>query len=99
MKSRRGTGLYSARQVQHENSITFTASAIGGTVIAATGVALVLRAVTIVRTERHQWGSAELHIGDWLLPLCMIVTGVFVAHAGAIYWWRRLFSPRGRQGR
>ncbi|HEU5401774.1 MAG TPA: hypothetical protein VFU86_10480 [Terriglobales bacterium] len=83
MKKPRGLGLYSWRQVRYDTAITFAGGISIGTIFVACGVALI-------------WygDSAAMH---WF-GAGMAVTGTFLGHAGAIYWWRRL-SHNSREQR
>jgi len=92
-KDRKGVGLFSYEQERYTTAFQYFAQIVIGAVFATVGGLLVFQAMTMriddVRTS-----------GDWISGIIMILTGVFVAHAGAIYYTRRmkkrLLGSRGR---
>ena len=46
------------------------------------------------KAEVHAYGVAELHLVGFAFSIFLMVFGLFVAHVGIIYYWRKL-SSRG----
>ena len=94
MKRPRGVGLYSWRQVRYDNAITFTAGIIVGCWVALIGVGVAWYAFDLRRIEAEQFGQADPHFWIWLGAFGLLLLGIFWAHAGVIYWCRRLFRHK-----
>lgn len=88
---KRGLGLFSWQNDNQDNALTYTAGIIVGVIFLLIGSAL-------VASEVYQVGNK--HLTDWgviISGITCLLVGVFLAHAGVIYWWRRIF-PKGNRG-
>jgi hypothetical protein len=84
-------GLWAPQQTKSENAITFTGEIFGGVIIALCGAAIAYVNARTIIDERAQFGGASPHIGAWLMAIGLMLIGGFLAHAGVIYWCRRIF--------
>jgi hypothetical protein len=49
------------------------------------------------RQETLHFGSPESHLGGFVAAVAIIVVGIFMAHAGVIFWSRRVrIRPKKR---
>jgi hypothetical protein len=87
---RRGIGLYTYEQVKNGTPFGYFAQIVVGTIVAATGALLVYHVVTVRSEEIQVYGSADPHFWGWLAGLAVILIGLFMAHAGLIYYGRRI---------
>jgi hypothetical protein len=87
---RRGIGLYTYEQARNTTPFQYFAQIVVGTIFAVGGGLLVYRVMTLRRGEIRQFGSAEAHVWDWITSLAVVVIGVFMAHAGVIFYARRI---------
>jgi amino acid transporter len=99
MKRPRGLGLYTWRQVKYSTAFSLTATIIVGAVVALLGVGGAVQQISEYRAEQQQFGQASLNVGPCLAAAGFIAVGVFFAHAGVIYWCRRLFRRKRHPGR
>jgi hypothetical protein len=93
-RQRRSIGLFTWEQLRNETPFTFIVEIVCGGLLAAMGLTLALVGVGQILSERKQFDSADLHLGVWLMSAGWLLTGIFIAHTGVIYWWRRLFRRR-----
>lgn len=77
---RQGIGLYSYEQSKNTSPFQYFAQIVGGTIIAALGGVLVHDKIS--GAETNTWG--------WVGSLAIVVIGIFMAHAGLIFFFRRL---------
>jgi len=82
-------GLWSLERVRNENAVTSTGAI--RFLVALVGVAIALNTVKTISDEHAQLGEATSHIGAWVNAVGAVLVGIFLAHGGVIYWWRRLF--------
>jgi hypothetical protein len=89
---RKGIGLFSYEQERYTTPYQYFAQAAVGTFIAALSLLLLFHEVAALSDEsrKYSWDAARL----WeLIPgLAGIVIGLFMAHAGIIFWMRRIIS-------
>jgi hypothetical protein len=78
--SKRGIGLYTYEQEKNTTAFDYFAEIIVGTIVAMLGV--------MVGYALYQ--SPTRSTGGLLLSAVLIVIGFFFAHAGVIFWYRRL---------
>ena len=89
---RRGLGLYSANQIRSETPFTLFGVIIVGTVFCFGGIVLFWSTVVARSKEFAASGTADSHVGGFLFALGMFICGIFFAHAGVIYFGRRLLT-------
>jgi hypothetical protein len=80
--------------VKKENAVTFSAGIVVGTVVCLLGVMSTLYLIQQRKVERLTFGNSDLHPFGWLIVVCIFAAGVFYAHAGMIYWWRRILRKK-----
>ena len=84
---RKGIGLYTYEQAKNTTPFQYFGQIVVGTIIASLGGLLLYHTAT-VRSEKY--GSADTHIWGWVGSLVVVVIGLFMAHAGVIFYARRL---------
>jgi hypothetical protein len=87
-------GLWPSRLVRNENAITFSGGIVVGVLLAVVGVAIALNTCQAIGEERSQLVETTSHVSAWLMALGSMLIGIFLANAGVIYWWRRLFMAK-----
>lgn len=87
MKRPRDLGLFSWRQVRNETPFTFLAEIIVGCIFLACGIVL-------CKFSYDSWHEETRLIGLGLFGIGLALTGIFQAHAGVIFWFRRLFRKK-----
>jgi hypothetical protein len=75
-----GIGLYTYEQAKNTTPFQYFAQIVVGAAVVLTG-AIVVYALLQSRTA-HTWGLVASSI--------LILMGIFMAHAGLIFWYRRL---------
>jgi hypothetical protein len=94
---RKGVGLYTYEQVKNTSPFQYFAQIVVGMIVAATG-GLFLYHEAVVRTEEVQrYGSAETHVWGWLGGLAIVMIGLFMAHAGLVFYGRRIVGAFSRK--
>ena len=78
--SKQGIGLFEYWQVRNTTPFQYFAQVVIGTILASLGIAI----------GYVQYQSPIRSVGWLLTSAAGIVVGVFMAHAGAIFWYRRL---------
>lgn len=93
---RGGMGLYTYDQERNTTPFQFAAQVVVGVVLAFVGL-IFFSAIWEIRVhEISDYGTAASHFGGFATSLGMISFGIFVAHAGVIFYWRR-FRLRRRK--
>jgi hypothetical protein len=77
---KRGIGLYSYEQDKDTTPFQYFAEIVVGTVLASLGIVL----------GYAQYQSPSRSRGELITSAALIAIGIFVAHPGAIFWFRRL---------
>jgi hypothetical protein len=78
---KRGIGLYSYEQIKNCTAFDFFGVIILGTIVASLGIML----------GYDQYHSATRRsTGGLITATVLTVLGIFFAHAGVIFWYRRL---------
>jgi hypothetical protein len=97
-----GIGLFSREQQKNTTPFQYSIQIAVGAVFIALGTMLFYQ-VGIVRTlEMRHYGSADIPVGMWLTASAFFVVGAFLAHAGVIFYLRRIkkrVSSSGRKSR
>jgi len=66
---------------------------IGG-VYGLCGLAYLANIIDARKAEVHAYGFAELHWVGFTFAIFLMANGLFLAHVGIIYYWRKLRSWR-----
>ena len=85
-----GIGLYTHEQVKNNTPFQFFVQIVVGAVVFFSGLLLLVDIFDHRSRETLQSGSPEPHSAAFALAAAVIVIGVFMAHAGVIFWTRRL---------
>jgi hypothetical protein len=98
-----GIGLYSYEQEKNTTAFQYFAQTVIGAIVCALGTLCLVGRIMTREGEIAAFGSAEPHVWDWLTSLAIVVIGLFWAHAGIIFYARRLGrrlfgSGRGSHG-
>lgn len=92
---KRGIGLYTYQQVRNTTRFQFVAQIVVGAILVFAGFLFVYA----VREKRLQdlstYGSAGSHWGGLCFGFGMMLYGVFLAHPGIIFCWRKFIADRG----
>jgi len=87
-----GIGLYSQEQEKYTTAFQYFAQIVVGAVFFSIGV-LVLIGIFGHRTqETIRFGKPEPHIAGFIAAAAILAWGIFAAHAGVIFWSRRLLA-------
>jgi hypothetical protein len=96
---RKGIGLYTYEQSRNTTAFQYFVQVVVGVVFAALGGVLLGHAM-ITRGERIlKHGSVDTDPSIWITGLAGVLIGLFIAHAGAIFWFRRLVTSVGSDQR
>jgi len=87
---RKGIGLYTYEQVKNTTAFQYFAQIVVGAIITALGAIVVWHQVVERGEEVRKYGSSEINLWGWAVGLGGVLIGLFMAHAGAIFWIRRL---------
>jgi hypothetical protein len=94
-EGRKAIGLYTYEQEKNTTPFQYFAQIVIGGVFTSVGGLLVYHVLTLRKEETRAFGSAETHVWDWVVSLAAILIGVFQAHAGVIFWGRRMIKGIG----
>jgi hypothetical protein len=86
----KGVGLYTYEQTKNATPFQYLAQIIVGTIVASGGGLLLYHMMSLRSDEVRMYGSAETHIWGWAVSLAIVIIGLFQAHAGGIFWVRRI---------
>jgi len=90
-EERKGIGLYSHEQAKNTTAFQYLAQIVVGTIIASLGGLLLFHRMTVSSEEMiRKYGSAQTSIWGWVGSLAVVVIGMFMAHAGVIFYARRI---------
>jgi hypothetical protein len=87
---RKGIGLYTYEQIKNTTPFQYCAQIVVGAIVASVGVLLLYHMTALRSDEVRMFGSAEAHIWGWVAGFAIVVIGLFQAHAGVIFWARRM---------
>lgn len=88
----RGIGLYSYQQEKNTTPFQYFGQLIIGLFCVGLGLLRILTIMAIRKQEIAVYGSAESHFWAWLTSIAILLVGLFWAHAGAIFYGRRITS-------
>jgi hypothetical protein len=77
---KQGIGLYTYEQEKYTTPFQYFAHIVGGTIVASSGAMLGFA----------QYQSRTPRTLGFVGSATLVVIGIFQAHAGAIFWYRRL---------
>ena len=83
---KRGLGLFSWVQDSHDNALSYTAGVVVGGIFLLGGLANGTGQVYEAAHGRPVDGNVILG------AVACVAVGVFLSHAGVIYWWGKLIS-------
>ncbi len=78
--SKPGIGLYTPEQEKNTTPFQYFAQIVVGTIVAVSGVVLAYA----------KYQSPNPHTPGLIAYAALVVIGIFMAHAGIIFWYRRL---------
>lgn len=87
---RSGIGLYTYEQIKNVTPFQYLAQLLVGVFIACMGALLLYYVLSVRGDEIQKYGAAEGHFWGWIGGCAMVVIGVFMAHAGVIFYSRRI---------
>ncbi len=86
----RGIGLYSYEQEKYTTPFQYLAHLVVGTTIAFLG-GMFLYSVHIARSQEiREVGKPGSHVWGWIFGSAILLVGIGMGHAGAIFYARRL---------
>ena len=87
---REGIGLYTYEQEKNATPYGYFGQIVVGTIVAFLGFARLANQIALRGEEIRKYGSTENDVRGWIGSLAFIVIGLFVGHAGVIFWTRRI---------
>ena len=91
---RGGLGLYSHEQCRNTTALQFYGQIIVGATVALFGLFLTWGIWRTRLQEISEYGTADSHYAGFAFSAGVILVGVFMAHPGVIYSWRKLTARR-----
>ncbi len=91
-EKRKGIGLYTYEQAKNTTAFDYFAQVVVGTIVAALGGFILGHEIAVRSEQIRKYGSAETNVWGWITGLAMVVIGLFMAHAGVIFWTRRMLK-------
>jgi biotin transporter BioY len=88
--ARSGIGLYTYEQIKNVSPFQYFAQLLVGAFIACMGAFLLYYVIGARSDEIQKYGAAEGHFWGWLGGCAIVVIGIFMAHAGAIFYLRKI---------
>ncbi len=89
-EGRSGIGLYTYEQTKNVTPFQYFAQLLVGVFISCMGTFLLYYVISIRSDEIQKYGAAEGHFWGWLGGGTIMVIGLFMAHAGAIFYIRKI---------
>ena len=83
-------GLYTQEQQKNTTPFHYFAQIVVGTIVFACGLLYLVVIFDHRSRETIQFGSPETHLYGFLVAGAIIVVGIFMAHAGVIFWANRI---------
>ncbi len=94
---RPGLGLYTYLQERNTTPFQFAAQIVVGAIVFVVGLVLLSSIWEVRAREISAYGSASSHFGGFAASAAMLLIGIFLAHAGAIFYWRRFKLHRRKR--
>lgn len=92
MLRRKGIGLYSHEQVKNTTPFQFFAQVVIGAIFAGLGAIVLCHQLAVREEEIRKYGSSDTNLWWWLIGFAFFLNGLVVAHAGVIFWTRRVVN-------
>jgi hypothetical protein len=92
-----GIGLYTGEQEQYTTPFQYFAQIVVGAVVFLYGVFVLILIFDQRSREAIKFGRPEPHLYDFGVAGAIIVVGILMAHAGAIFWGRRVSMHRKKR--
>ena len=89
-EGRNGIGLYTYEQIKNVTAFQYFAQLLVGLFVSCMGAFLLYYVMSIRSDEIRKYGAPEGHFWGWLGGVSIIVSGLFTAHAGAIFYLRKI---------
>ena len=93
-----GIGLFSKEQERYTTRFQYFGQIVVGTIVLLCGVGILISVLTERSKEILRFGNPQPHFGGFISAGAFIVIGIGMAHAGVIFWSRRL-RARNRRDR
>jgi hypothetical protein len=87
---RKGIGLYTYEQTKNITAFQYFAQLIIGAIIVVVGGMLLYRVFIDRAEESRRYQSAETHVWPLAAALAIVGIGLFMAHAGVIFYARKI---------
>lgn len=87
---RSGIGLYSYEQIKYVTPFQYFAQIVVGTFVACMGAFLLYYEAINRGDEIRKYGAARGHFWGWLAGCAILAIGAFMAHAGVIFYSRKI---------
>lgn len=88
---KRGIGFYSYNQIKNTRPVGRIGAMIVGLFYLVWGLLRLSILISTRRAEVRAFGSAEPHVGAFIVAFALLVIGTFVGHVGVIYYFRKLY--------
>jgi uncharacterized membrane protein YuzA (DUF378 family) len=86
----RGIGVYSYNQIKNTKLVGRVGAMLVGLLYVIWGLARLHEVVVFRTAEAKAFGSAESHVGAFIVAFTLMAIGIFVGHVGVIYYSRKL---------
>jgi hypothetical protein len=87
---RKGVGLYTSGQMKNTSAFNYLAQVIVGTIVTSLGGLVFFHEISVRGEDTLRDGTAGANTWGLISSAAIAVIGVFMAHAGVIFWVRRL---------
>jgi len=94
---RGGIGLYTYAQERNTTPFQFAAQIVVGAIVFIVGLILFSSIWEIRVREISDYGSSTSHAGGFAASAAMLLIGIFMAHAGVIFYWKRFKSHQRKR--
>jgi hypothetical protein len=88
---KRGIAFYSYNQIRNTRPVGRIGAMLVGLFYLGWGLSRLHDAIVFRRAETKAFGSAELHVGAFIVAFALLGIGAFVGHVGVIYYFRKLY--------
>jgi hypothetical protein len=88
---RQGIGIYSYDQIKNTKPVGRIGALLVSLFYLAWGLSRLSDAIALRRAEAQAFGSAEPHVGAFILAFVLLVIGAFVGHVPVIHYVRKLW--------
>jgi len=95
-RRKQGIGLYTYEQAKNTTAFQYFAQMVIGAIVAAMGLLLLLCRIIVLQDEVRSHRPSGGHVWNWVCTIALIIVGVFMGHAGAIFYGRRVWRAASR---